>query len=84
MLFSDPFSKKHRVRWEDDAYKLNGIPFTVHGTRVLDCQHGKDRKEKVKKKLKEEKQNKIVGRKDYMNTNTRALDKSPTIFHLYQ
>ena len=49
----DPTSQKHKIRWSDESYNVNGIPFIVLGTKTFDCQHGKDRKEKGKEKNKE-------------------------------
>jgi len=52
LFLIDHTRKKHKVRWCDDFHAFNGIPFLILGTKVLDCQHGKDRKDKFKEKAK--------------------------------
>ena len=45
----------HKIRWSDERRDFNGIPFIIIGTRLLDWQHGKDRKVLAKMKAKETK-----------------------------
>ena len=45
----------HKILWSDERRDFSGIPFIVIGTRLLDWQHGKDRKVLAKMKAKETK-----------------------------
>ena len=54
-LVLDIYVQNHKIRCSDEGRDFNGIPFIVLGTRVLDCQHGKDRKASAKMKAKETK-----------------------------
>ena len=42
--------------WSDKTLPFDGSPYLVLGKKVLDCQHGKDRKEARKRKMKMEKE----------------------------
>ena len=57
-LYNQPaetYVQNHKIRWSDEGRDFNGIPFIILGTKVLDCQHGKDRKASAKMKAKETK-----------------------------
>ena len=60
LLWLDICHENNKIRWSDEGRDLNGIPFTILGTKVLDCQHGKDRKASAKMKAKETKTEKKV------------------------
>ena len=59
-VFVDINSKNHKVRWYDEGRDYDGTPFHILGSKILDCQHGKDRKEAYKKKKKDQKSEKVV------------------------
>jgi hypothetical protein len=46
--------KARKIHWEDHStvkvgrQEFDGVPFILLGNKVLDCQYGKDRKEKFK------------------------------------
>ena len=54
-LVLDIYVQNQKIRWSDKGRDFNGIPFIILGTKVLDCQHGKDRKASAKMKDKEAK-----------------------------
>lgn len=41
---TDMYSKKHKIRWEEESLEFDGIPFVVVNAKRLDCHHGKDRR----------------------------------------
>ena len=59
-LVLDISVQNHKIRWSDEGRDFNGIPFIILGTKVLDCQYGKDRKASAKMKAKETKAEKKV------------------------
>ena len=63
------------MRWDDDTYEFNGLPFIVLGTKILDCQHGIDRKENEKEKKRQVSKSQTV-RKKYLIRGTLRLDLS--------
>ena len=58
ILFLDISAKKYKIRWSDEGYNFTGIPLIIAGTKMFDCQHGKDRKLLAKEKKKKEKDQK--------------------------
>ena len=54
-LVLDIFVQNQKILWEDEGRDFNGIPIIVLDTKVLHCQHGKDRKASAKMKAKETK-----------------------------
>jgi hypothetical protein len=50
--FSDPLASSHKIWWADNSMKFDGVPYMILGTKIFDCAQGKDRKEKMKKKMK--------------------------------
>ena len=59
-LILDIYVQNHKIRWSDEGRDFDGIPFIILGTKVPDCQHGKDRKASAKMKAKETKAEKKV------------------------
>ncbi|CAH3181744.1 unnamed protein product [Porites lobata] len=51
----DPFAKQRKVYLKDDNIPFDGVPFSIIGTKVFDCQHGPDRKKSFKARHSEEK-----------------------------
>ncbi|CAH3024912.1 unnamed protein product [Porites evermanni] len=51
----DPFAKQRKVYFKDDKIPFDGVPFSIIGTKVFDCQHGPDRKKSFKARHSEEK-----------------------------
>ncbi|CAH3189586.1 unnamed protein product [Porites lobata] len=51
----DPFAKQRKVYFKDDKITFDGVPFSIIGTKVFDCQHGPDRKKSLKARHSEEK-----------------------------
>jgi len=51
----DPFAKSRKVYFKDNTMKIpfDGVPFSIIGTKVFDCQHGPDRKKSAKARLAE-------------------------------
>ena len=51
--------KSHRILWEDpkdyqgEKIIFSGIPYAFVGRKIFDCQHGRDRKERQKRKRKD-------------------------------
>ena len=58
ILFLDIFAKKYKIRWSDEGHNFTGIPLIIAGTKLFDCQRGKDRKLLAKEKKKKEKDQK--------------------------
>ena len=54
-LVLDIYVQNQKILWEDEGRDFNGIPFIILNTKVLHCQHGKDRKASAKMKAKETK-----------------------------
>ena len=54
-LVLDIYVKNHKIRWSDQGRDFNRFPFIILDTKVLDCQHGKDRKAPPKMKANETK-----------------------------
>ncbi|XP_067042489.1 calcium-responsive transcription factor-like [Acropora muricata] len=52
----DPFSKPRKIFFKDDRVPFDGIPFMTIGSKILDCQHGPDRKKNAKDKLSRQKE----------------------------
>lgn len=46
----------HKVMWCDKRLPFDETPYLIFGTKILDCQHGKDRKQSAKKKKRTEKE----------------------------
>ena len=59
-LVLDIYVENHNIRWSDEGRDFNGIPFTIFGTKVLDCQYENDRKASPKIKPTETKAEKKV------------------------
>ena len=55
--------------WNINGIKYCGVPFMVLSQKTLDCSHGIDRKEEVKKKFKLSKSNKNVSLIRFSITN---------------
>ncbi|CAH3106141.1 unnamed protein product, partial [Porites lobata] len=51
----DPFAKQRKIYLKDDKIPFDGVPFSIIGTKVFDCQHGPDRKKSFKARHSEEK-----------------------------
>ncbi|CAH3046602.1 unnamed protein product [Porites lobata] len=51
----DPFAKQRKVYFKNGKIPFDGVPFSIIGTRVFDCQHGPDRKKSFKARHSEEK-----------------------------
>lgn len=49
----DPSATTHKVMWQDQKLKFDGIPYFVLGQKSFDCPNGKDRKKAWKQKIKE-------------------------------
>jgi len=49
-------ANKHKVMWSDKRLPYDGTPYLLLSTKILDCQHGKDRKKAAKEKRRKEKQ----------------------------
>ena len=60
LLWLDICHENNKIRWSDEGRDFNGIPFIIFGTKVLDCQHEKERKAPGKMKAKETKAEKMV------------------------
>lgn len=52
---TDPFAKSRKVYFKDDKIPFDGVPFSIIGTKVFDCQHGPDRKKAFKARLANDK-----------------------------
>lgn len=52
----------HRLYWEDPKevngtkIKFTGVPFYILGSKIFDCQHGKDRNAALKKRKKQQRE----------------------------
>ena len=49
------FAKHRKVFFKDDKIPFDGVPFSINGTKVFDCQHGPDRKKSFKARHSENK-----------------------------
>ena len=49
------YAKKHKIYWNDDVLKFDGIPFIIVGQKTLDCHYGKDRSGMSNKKIRDKK-----------------------------
>ena len=58
-FLTDPFSKPRKIFFKDDRAPFDGIPFMTIGSKILDCQHGPDRKKNAKDKLSRQKVGKV-------------------------
>ena len=56
----DIYVENHKIRCSDEGRDFNGIPFTIFGTKVSNCQYRNDRKASPKMKPKETKAEKKV------------------------
>lgn len=52
---TDPFAKQRKVFFKGDKIPFDGVPFSIIGTKVFDCQHGPDRKKSFKARHAEDK-----------------------------
>ena len=49
------YVENQKIRWSHEGRDFNGIPFIILGTKVSDCQHGKDGKSSAQMKAKKSK-----------------------------
>ena len=54
-LVLDIYVQNHKIRWSDEGRDFNGIPFIILVAKVLDFQHGQDKKASARMKAKETK-----------------------------
>ena len=51
----DPSATTHKVMWEDQRLKFDGIPYFVLGQKIFECRNGEDKKKAWKQKRQEKK-----------------------------
>ena len=54
-VITDPFAKSRKVYFKDEKIAFDGVPFSIIGSKVFDCQHGPDRKKAFKARQANEK-----------------------------
>lgn len=54
-VVTDPFAKPRKVYFKDDKIPFDGVPFSIIGSKVFDCQHRPDRKKAFKARQANEK-----------------------------
>ena len=54
-VITDPFAKPRKVYFKDEKIAFDGVPFSIIGSKVFECQHGPDRKKAFKARQANEK-----------------------------
>lgn len=43
-LYKFEYKNKHKIRWSTEGFNFTAAPIIIAGTKIFDCQLGKDRK----------------------------------------
>nr|XP_047145632.1 calcium-responsive transcription factor-like [Hydra vulgaris] len=70
---TDLKEKNHKVFWSTDSIEFSGLPFMMIGTKILDCQNGRDRNLNLKE-FNKQKRKAINFDHDYKRKYTRIQD----------